>query len=143
MQGSFLGPSAMQTKKSNSFFRQKAAPYERLSDEDLFDRVAEELANGKVVGWFQGRMEFGPRALGGRSILGDARDPKMQSVMNLKIKFRESFRPFAPSVLRERVFGLLLARYGQSLYVARCAGGRASPHYAERRSNNCCGVSIF
>ncbi|MEX0803095.1 MAG: carbamoyltransferase C-terminal domain-containing protein, partial [Candidatus Binatia bacterium] len=59
--------------------------------------------DGKVVGWFQGRMEFGPRALGARSILGDARNPKMQSVMNLKIKFRESFRPFAPSVLRERV----------------------------------------
>ena len=94
----------IQTGKSNSFFRQKSAPYEQLSDEDLFDRVAEDLAKGKVVGWFQGRMEFGPRALGSRSILGDARDPKMQSVMNLKIKFRESFRPFAPSVLRERVF---------------------------------------
>jgi carbamoyltransferase len=65
--------------------------------------VAADLAAGKVVGWFQGRMEFGPRALGGRSILGDARNPTMQSVMNLKIKFRESFRPFAPSVLRERV----------------------------------------
>ena len=75
----------------------------RLSDEVLFDRVAQELADGKVIGWFQGRMEFGPRALGARSILGDARNPKMQSVMNLKIKYRESFRPFAPSVLRERV----------------------------------------
>ena len=62
-----------------------------------------ELAAEKVIGWFQGRMEFGPRALGARSILGDARSPKMQSVMNLKIKYRESFRPFAPSVLRERV----------------------------------------
>jgi carbamoyltransferase len=75
----------------------------RLSDDLLFSRLAEELAEGKVVGWFQGRMEFGPRALGARSIIGDARNPKMQSVMNLKIKFRESFRPFAPSVLRERV----------------------------------------
>ena len=75
----------------------------RLADDELFDRVARELAAGKVVGWFQGRMEFGPRALGARSILGDARNPKMQSVMNLKIKYRESFRPFAPSVLRERV----------------------------------------
>jgi carbamoyltransferase len=65
--------------------------------------VAQELAAGKVVGWFQGRMEFGPRALGGRSILGDARNPTMQSTMNLKIKYRESFRPFAPSVLRERL----------------------------------------
>lgn len=75
-----------------------------MSDDVLFDRMADELASGKVVGWFQGRMEFGPRALGARSILGDARNPKMQSVMNLKIKYRESFRPFAPSVLRERVW---------------------------------------
>jgi carbamoyltransferase len=67
------------------------------------DSVAKHLAEGKVVGWLQGRMEFGPRSLGGRSILGDARNTKMQSVMNLKIKYRESFRPFAPSVLRERV----------------------------------------
>jgi len=102
MQGSFLGPGYA-NEEIEQFLRNKEAPYERLSDDVLFDRVAEELANGSIVGWFQGRMEFGPRALGGRSILGDARDPKMQSVMNLKIKFRESFRPFAPSVLRERV----------------------------------------
>ena len=102
MQGSFLGPSYT-NEEIEQFLRAKEAPYERLSDDVLFDRVAEELADGKVVGWFQGRMEFGPRALGARSILGDARNPKMQSVMNLKIKFRESFRPFAPSVLRERV----------------------------------------
>ena len=102
MQGSFLGPSYT-NEEIEQFLRTKEAPYERLSDEVLFDRVAEQLADGKVVGWFQGRMEFGPRALGARSILGDARNPKMQSVMNLKIKFRESFRPFAPSVLRERV----------------------------------------
>jgi carbamoyltransferase len=102
MRGSFLGPSYT-NEEIESFLRSKEAPYERLHDDTLFDRVAGELARGKVVGWFQGAMEFGPRALGGRSILGDARDPKMQSVMNLKIKFRESFRPFAPSVLRERV----------------------------------------
>jgi carbamoyltransferase len=102
MQGSFLGPSYT-NEEIEEFLRHREAPYERLSDDVLFDRVAEQLADGKVVGWFQGRMEFGPRALGGRSILGDARNPKMQSVMNLKIKFRESFRPFAPSVLRERV----------------------------------------
>src|SRR5262249_28749758 len=83
--------------------RVKEAPYARLSDDVLLDRVADQLAEGKVVGWFQGRMEFGPRALGARSILGDARNPKMQSVMNLKIKFRESFRPVAPSILRDRV----------------------------------------
>jgi carbamoyltransferase len=102
MQGSFLGP-AYTNEEIEQFLRTKEAPYERLSDEVLFDRLTEQLADGKVVGWFQGRMEFGPRALGARSLLGDARNPKMQSVMNLKIKFRESFRPFAPSVLRERV----------------------------------------
>ncbi len=102
MRGSFLGPSYT-NEEIETFLRSKEAPYERLPDETLYDRVAGELAQGKVVGWFQGAMEFGPRALGGRSILGDARDPKMQSVMNLKIKFRESFRPFAPSVLHERV----------------------------------------
>ena len=102
MQGSLLGPSYT-NEQIEQFLRSKEAPYQRLDDEAFFDRVAEELADGKVVGWFQGRMEFGPRALGSRSILGDARNPKMQSVMNLKIKFRESFRPFAPSVLRERV----------------------------------------
>jgi carbamoyltransferase len=102
MKGSFLGPSYT-NEEIERFLRQKEAPYKRLNGEVLFDRIAEELASGKVVGWFQGRMEFGPRTLGCRSIIGDARDPKMQSVMNLKIKYRESFRPFAPSVLRERV----------------------------------------
>jgi carbamoyltransferase len=76
-------------------------PYKRLSDEEVPDVAADLIAQEKVVGWFQGRVEFGPRALGSRSILGDARSPKMQSTMNLKIKFRESFRPFAPSVLAE------------------------------------------
>ena len=102
MQGSLLGPSYT-NEEIERFLCGKAAPYRRLPDQTLFDLVAEELAKGKVVGWFQGRMEFGPRALGARSIIGDARNPKMQSMMNLKIKYRESFRPFAPSVLRERV----------------------------------------
>jgi carbamoyltransferase len=102
MRGSLLGPSFSNEEIERSLEKQEA-PYVRLNDSELFDRVAQELASGKIVGWFQGRMEFGPRALGGRSILGDARNPKMQSVMNLKIKYRESFRPFAPSVLRERV----------------------------------------
>jgi carbamoyltransferase len=102
MHGAFLGP-AFSNEEIESFLRKIDAPYERFGDEVLFKRVAEELAGEKVVGWLQGRMEFGPRALGGRSIIGDARSPKMQSVMNLKIKYRESFRPFAPSVLRERV----------------------------------------
>jgi carbamoyltransferase len=100
--GSFLGPSYT-NEEIKQFLKEQEAPYECLSDEDLLDRVVDDLAAEKVVGWFQGRMEFGPRALGARSILGDARSPKMQSVMNLKIKYRESFRPFAPSVLRERL----------------------------------------
>ena len=102
MRGSFLGP-AFSNAQIEQFLRTNDAPYTRLSESALYEQVAEELAAEKVIGWFQGRMEFGPRALGGRSILGDARSPKMQSVMNLKIKYRESFRPFAPSVLRERV----------------------------------------
>ena len=102
MQGSLLGPSYT-NEEIEDFLRRKEAPYQKLSDDVLYDRLAAELADGKVLGWFQGRMEFGPRALGARSILGDARNPKMQSVMNLKIKYRESFRPFAPSVLREKV----------------------------------------
>jgi carbamoyltransferase len=100
--GGYLGP-AFSNEEVERFLKAQDAPYARLSDTDLFDRLADELAAGKVIGWFQGRMEFGPRALGGRSIIGDARSTKMQSVMNLKIKYRESFRPFAPSVLRERV----------------------------------------
>jgi len=79
------------------------AKYTVLEDDTLFSRTAQLLAEENVIGWFQGRMEFGPRALGGRSIIGDPRSAKMQSVMNLKIKYRESFRPFAPSVLWERV----------------------------------------
>jgi carbamoyltransferase len=102
MRGSYLGPR-FSNEEIESFLKAKTAPYIRLVDEELYARVAGEMAAEKVVGWFQGRMEFGPRALGGRSIIGDARSPRMQSVMNLKIKFRESFRPFAPSVLRESV----------------------------------------
>jgi carbamoyltransferase len=102
IRGSYLGP-AFSNDEVEEYLKRIQAPYARLEDASLLNRVAEELAAGKVVGWLQGRMEFGPRALGGRSILGDARNTSMQSVMNLKIKYRESFRPFAPSVLRERV----------------------------------------
>lgn len=103
MQGALLGP-----KFSNGEIRRvlEAAqvPYHVIADEAaLLDRCGELLAEGKIVGWFQGRMEFGPRALGSRSILGDPRNPAMQATMNLRIKFRESFRPFAPSVLAEDV----------------------------------------
>ncbi len=102
MSASLLGP-AFNREEIGSFIEEQGAAATHLDDEELSVRVAEALAEGKVVGWFQGRMEFGPRALGGRSILGDPRSKETQSVMNLKIKFRESFRPFAPSVLREHV----------------------------------------
>jgi carbamoyltransferase len=100
--GSLLGPR-FGNDEIERFLGEQGATYRRIDDEDaLCDRAAELIAQGKVVGWMQGRMEFGPRALGSRSILGDARSRDMQSVMNRKIKFRESFRPFAPCVLRER-----------------------------------------
>jgi carbamoyltransferase len=102
-QGSFLGPAFSEKEIHAALQRQGARYTTCATDKELCDTVASLIADEKVVGWFQGRMEFGPRALGGRSILGDARSSKMQSVMNLKIKFRESFRPFAPIVLREHV----------------------------------------
>jgi carbamoyltransferase len=102
MKGAYLGP-AFGASELEEFLASTGAPYERLDPRAAPLRVAELLAAEKVVGWFTGRMEFGPRALGARSILGDPRSPGMQAAMNLKIKFRESFRPFAPSVLRERV----------------------------------------
>ena len=101
--GSLLGPQFDDDQIAAQLDRMGAV-YETCADEEqLCDKVAAHLAQEKVVGWFEGRMEFGPRALGARSILGDPRSDKMQSIMNLKIKFRESFRPFAPSVLREKV----------------------------------------
>lgn len=102
MQASLLGP-AFSDAEIDVFLGENEAVATLLQEAELPVRVAEVLAEGKVVGWFQGRMEFGPRALGARSILGDSRSKETQSVMNLKIKFRESFRPFAPSVLREHV----------------------------------------
>jgi len=102
MKGSFLGPS-FSDEDIAAWLSASGYPAERCPRERLAARVAELLSEGLVIGLLQGRMEFGPRALGGRSIIGDARSAKMQSVMNLKIKFRESFRPFAPSVLREHV----------------------------------------
>jgi carbamoyltransferase len=100
--GSYLGP-AFSGQEIEAFLKERNLPHRLLSEPELPSAVARLLAQEKVVGWFQGRMEFGPRALGARSIIGDARSPAMQSVMNLKIKHRESFRPFAPSVLAERV----------------------------------------
>lgn len=98
--GSYLGPD-FDDDYIESYLKRKNIPHTRFQPEELYDRVADLLASEKVVGWFRGRMEFGPRALGGRSIIGDARSSEMQTTMNLKIKYRESFRPFAPSVLGE------------------------------------------
>ena len=102
MRGSYLGPS-YDSEAIRQDLDKFDAVHSELPDDGLFARLAVLLEQGKVIGWFQGRMEFGPRALGGRSIIGDPRNTEMQTVMNLKIKYRESFRPFAPSVLAERV----------------------------------------
>lgn len=102
MVGSLLGPG-FSDEEIAAYLDSENIPYERLDPDVLAERVSDVIADGKIVGWFQGRMEFGPRALGARSIIGDPRDPVMQTAMNLKIKFRESFRPFAPSVLAQDV----------------------------------------
>src|SRR3989344_4309218 len=102
MRGGYLGPQ-FSDEVIEDFLRDRGVSFIRLADWEIAPRVSNILASGNVVGWFQGRMEFGPRALGARSILGDARSGNMQSIMNLKIKFRESFRPFAPAVLWERI----------------------------------------
>ncbi len=102
MKGTYLGPEFSNEEIIRYLHRIKA-PFHTYNDADLFSSLSEELEKGHVIGWFNGPMEFGPRALGGRSIIGDPRNQKMQSVMNLKIKYRESFRPFAPSVLEEDV----------------------------------------
>ncbi|HQR60646.1 MAG TPA: carbamoyltransferase [Methylophilaceae bacterium] len=102
MRGSYLGPAFEQADIERRLTA-AGAKFSVLNDSELPQTVAKALADGQAIGWFQGRMEFGPRALGGRSVLGDARSPAMQSVLNLKVKYRESFRPFAPSVLRDDV----------------------------------------
>lgn len=102
MKGSYLGPEFAQDE-IEARLSAAGAKFSVQSDNETIDRTSTALTEGKAVGWFQGRMEFGPRALGGRSILGDPRDPAMQKTLNLRVKFRESFRPFAPSVLREDV----------------------------------------
>ena len=102
MAGSYLGPTFAQDDIERRLTA-AGAKFSVLDDDAMVERVADDLAEGRAVGWFQGRMEFGPRALGGRSILGDPRSPAMQKNLNLKVKYRESFRPFAPSVLREDV----------------------------------------
>ena len=101
--GSYLGPDYSASGEVKKFIDENSIPHIVLTDEEIPEKVADILNEENVVGWFQGRMEFGPRALGARSIIGDARSAKMQSIMNLKIKFRESFRPFAPSVIEEKI----------------------------------------
>lgn len=100
--GSYLGP-AYSNQEIKEFLAHHSLPFKHLEDDKLFDEVSDLIMQEKVIGWFQGRMEFGPRALGSRTIIGDARSPQMQKKMNIKIKFREGFRPFAPSVLAEKV----------------------------------------
>jgi carbamoyltransferase len=101
MQGAYLGPQ-FSDEQIGQFLTAGNIPFERLDDQQLFEQVAQLIDQGNIIGWFQGRMEFGPRALGNRSIIADPRNPAMQSRLNVKIKFRESFRPFAPSVLVEK-----------------------------------------
>ncbi len=102
MNGAFLGPSFSQ-KETTEQLTECGAVFKILSEDDVLEETAKALANGKAIGWMNGRMEFGPRALGGRSIIADPRSPSMQKLLNLKVKYRESFRPFAPSILREDV----------------------------------------
>ena len=121
MSGSYLGPR-FSAEKIRAELDAQGAVYHELADRELLDKLANLLNEGKVIGWFQGRMEFGPRALGARSIIGDPRNTDMQSVMNLKIKYRESFRPFAPSVLAERVSDYFEHGSAQPLHVDGCTG---------------------
>ena len=100
MKGSYLGPTYTQQTIEQEL-EKNGAKFEVLTEEEIISKTAEDLANGQAIGWFQGRMEFGPRALGSRSILGDARSSDMQKNLNLKVKYRESFRPFAPSILKD------------------------------------------
>ena len=102
MKGAYLGPE-FKNDSIKSFLIKNEYPYQKLSDTELPEKIADLISNTKVIGWFQGRMEFGPRALGSRTIIGDARSSTMQRTMNLKIKYRESFRPFAPSVRAENI----------------------------------------
>ena len=132
MKGAYLGPSFRQ-EEAERRLRAVGARFVVLNEEELLQRCVSALVDGKALGWFHGRMEFGPRALGARSILGDARSPAMQSVLNLKVKYRESFRPFAPAVLREDVaewfeldadspYMLLVANVAEHLRLPLIAG---------------------
>jgi len=118
--GSYLGP-ASSSEDAVKYFEKLGVPFKTLDDDELIEQTADILADQKVIGWHQGRMEFGPRALGGRSIIGDPRSQEMQKTMNLKIKYRESFRPFAPSVLKDNVHEYF-EMDGESPYMLLVAG---------------------
>ncbi len=126
MKGAYLGPSYTDAE-IEAYLQSIGAPYRKLERQELLATVARMLADEKVVGWFNGRMEFGPRALGARSILGDPRSPRMQAQMNIKIKFREGFRPFAPSVLAGEGARVLRARRGLPVHAARGPGQAGAP----------------
>lgn len=134
MQGAYLGPE-FSDDDTAAWLESRGLPYERLEESQWASRLAAIIAEENVVGLCQGRMEFGPRALGNRSIIGDARSPKMQSIMNLKIKYRESFRPFAPSCLVERVADLFeLDRPSPyMLLVANVKASRCLPKIGDER----------
>ena len=134
MKGAYLGPAFDQPDIERRLMT-AGARFEVLCDDELIAAAASALAEEKALGWFQGRMEFGPRALGGRSILGDARSPTMQSILNLKVKYRESFRPFAPSVLRERVADYFELDYDSPymLLVADVVKARRKPMNPEQQ----------
>ena len=102
MKGAYLGPS-FSNDQVETFLKNNNYVFEKLNDDEISERIADLISQQKVIGWFQGRMEFGPRALGGRTIIGDARSSETQKVINLKIKYRESFRPFAPSIREENI----------------------------------------
>ncbi len=139
--GSFLGPEYSDNDISSVLTQQESVFQSFTCNEQLCDTVAKLIASEKVVGWFQGRMEFGPRALGARSILADARSPRMQSVMNLKIKFRESFRPFAPIVLQEYVDQYFEMRPQEdSPYMLLVAPFRAERRLATEETNSMFGI---
>jgi carbamoyltransferase len=135
MKGAYLGPR-FSDEEIESFLSSEGAPFVKMEREELNEYVASLMADEKIIGWFDGRMEFGPRALGARSIIGDPRSPRMQADMNIKIKFREGFRPFAPSVLRERVsdYFEMTCDSPYMLLVAPVKEERQIPMNAEQRS---------
>ena len=141
MMGSYLGPCFSDDEISDKL-KTVGAIFSVLREPDTIELSAQALADGKAVGWFQGRMEFGPRALGGRSILGDPRDPKMQKTLNLRVKYRESFRPFAPSILAEDVKDWFEIKDNEnSPYMLMVAGVREEHRRAmTEEENSLCGI---